>query len=751
MEKQRNDLIVSINSDKQQLLNLEDKILKLLFSSEGNILDDEELVETLNESKETSLVIASRLIDTEKTEEVITLEREKYRPLAAKGAVLFFVVSSLSEIDPMYQVSLRYFSQIFCSVLEQQAPKMKFEERIQYLFKEEVRSIYLNIGRGLFERHKAIYSFLLTTEIQKHDGKISDDEFDFLLRGGSKSLDVPPMPTNLTKVTLKQWTNCFYLQEEFPQFFKNLTKELNNTITIKFMDMQFEVTDGIEDSSVDWNEQLPPFPKLMLISILKPVDLMAAMTCYVGDTLGKEFVEAKTTSIASVYKDMTPSTPLIFILSAGSDPMSALQKYANEMEFLEKLQSISLGQGQGAAAEVLLNKGRNSGQWIYLQNCHLSISWMPALESYVRDLTLGNFKVHPDFRLFLSSMPSKNFPVSILQNSIKLTNETPKGLKSNLMRSLNDVDEEMFEIHILSNAWRKMIFGLCVFHGIIIERKKFGSLGFNILYEFNDSDLSCALNTLNLFIDREVRKDIPWQALEYINGEITYGGRITDEWDRRCARTILKLFCCEQILDEDYKYSQSGVYYCPTLEKLSEFKEYVRNLPFKEEPEIFGMHENANIVYETKEGSFFLQTILENQSRSGSTSTSSNDEAILEKIQKLKSSIAKLVSTDNMKQELTVTDAKDRMMPLTTVLLQEVGRFNKLLRIISSSLNELEKGINGFVVMSENLEAIFDSLLLNQVPRLWAQGGFLSTKSLGSWVDDLIVRIDHVQVSLNAI
>lgn len=51
MEAQRNDLVVKINADKQQLLGLEDKVLKLLFNSEGNILDDEELVETLNDAK----------------------------------------------------------------------------------------------------------------------------------------------------------------------------------------------------------------------------------------------------------------------------------------------------------------------------------------------------------------------------------------------------------------------------------------------------------------------------------------------------------------------------------------------------------------------------------------------------------------------------------------------------------------------------------------------------------------------------
>lgn len=62
-----------------------------------------------------------------------------------------------------------------------------------------------------------------------------------------------------------------------------------------------------------------------------------------------------------------------------------------------------------------------------------------------------------------------------------------------------------------------MIFGLCFFHAVIQERKKFGPLGWNILYEFNDSDRECALLNLNLFCSAG-SYEIPWDALEYITG-----------------------------------------------------------------------------------------------------------------------------------------------------------------------------------------------------------------------------------------
>lgn len=535
MERQRNELIVSINSDKQQLILLEDKILKLLFASKGNILDDEELVETLNESKDTAIVVASRLQDAEKTEEAITFEREKYRNLASKGTVLFFVVTSLAEIDPMYQFSLRYFSQVFCSVIEgEQNLKLSFDDRLEYLITKEIFSIFTNVGRGLFERHKVIFGFLLAIALEKYDRRLGEAEIDFLLKGGGAvgrgggegETTTRKKPAQLTHISESQWSNFLYLEQTFENF-RDVTSHLDERMEVQIGQFHAKI-EGSRDSTRDWNHILKPFEKLMLISCMKFELLVTAMSSFVGEMLGRHFVESQVIPLSTVYQDTSPITPLIFVLSTGSDPMSLLQRFAQEREFAARLNSISLGQGQGAAAENLIANGRVNGHWIFLQNCHLATSWMESLQSIVRSISLGDVKVHEDFRLFLSSMPSSSFPVSVLQNSVKLTNEPPKGLKANLIRSLNDIDEDMYEVHILGEEWKKMVFGICMFHGIILERRKFGSLGFNIHYEFNESDRDCALRTFDLFIDPEARKETPWQALEYINGEITYGGRVTD-------------------------------------------------------------------------------------------------------------------------------------------------------------------------------------------------------------------------------
>lgn len=124
------------------------------------------------------------------------------------------------------------------------------------------------------------------------------------------------------------------------------------------------------------------------------------------------------------------------------------------MGFTEKYKSISLGQGQGPIAEGLIRKGIVEGSWVFLQNCHLATSWMLSMERLIIvEIIEQSETVHEHFRLFLSSMPSVSFPVSVLQNSVKVTNEPPKGLKANIKRAFFDLSEDFFENNRKFSNW----------------------------------------------------------------------------------------------------------------------------------------------------------------------------------------------------------------------------------------------------------------------------------------------------------
>ena len=166
---------------------------------------------------------------------------------------------------------------------------------------------------------------------------------------------------------------------------------------------------------------------------------------------------------------------------------------------------------------------------------------MTRLERKVFDLIEESQDINDDFRLYLTSFPASYFPVSVLQNSIKMTNEPPQGLRANIQRSFDlMISEEVweeFENIEEKSRWKKILFGVTFFHAMTQERRKFGPLGWNIRYEFNDSDLQTSIEVLrNFLVDAAKTTDniVPWDSLTYVTGDINYGGRVTDDWDRRC-------------------------------------------------------------------------------------------------------------------------------------------------------------------------------------------------------------------------
>lgn len=201
---------------------------------------------------------------------------------------------------------------------------------------------------------------------------------------------------------------------------------------------------------------------------------------------------------------------------------------------------------------------------------------------------------HRDFRLWLTSMPNKSFPVSVLQNSVKMTLEPPSGLKQNVLSTYEALDVAEFEDCVKPIVYKKLLFGFAFFHAIVQDRRKFGPIGWNIPYAFTNEDLTVSRRQLKIFI--EAYEDVPYKVLNYIGAVINYGGRVTDDKDVRLINTILADYMNEKMLIDDHPFSKSGVYRSIPVGDIEDYIDYIKKLPLNPDPEAFGLHDNAEIT-----------------------------------------------------------------------------------------------------------------------------------------------------------
>eukprot|EP00795_Rhopilema_esculentum_P009610 gene9610-17369_t len=671
LEEKKNKLILESAANKKQLKEIEDKILEVLSTSEGNILEDETAIKILSSSKVLSEEITAKQEIATATEKEIDETRNGYQPVARHSAILFFCISDLANIEPMYQ------------------------------------------------------------------DEVDDHVWRFLLTGGL-ALDNPhPNPCH-EWLNDKSWSEIVRASD-LPNL-KGLMNDISNPGWRTFYDSASPHFEKLPDP---WELKLQGLDRMVVLRCLRPDKIVPAVQEFIVDHMGRTYIEPPTFNLPLSFNDASCTTPLIFVLSPGADPMAALLKFAESRGFGgDKVQSISLGQGQGPIAAKMIEKALVAGTWVVLQNCHLATSWMPVLEKTCEEVIVPE-NTHENFRLWLTSYPSPDFPVSILQNGVKMTNEPPKGLRANILRSyLNDPisDATFFSACDKPKEWEKMLFGLCFFHALVQERRKFGPLGWNIPYEFNESDLRISMRQLQMFLNEY--KELPLEALTYLFGECNYGGRVTDDKDRRLLLSILSIFVCDDIVNnDDYRFSPSGTYHAPAKGAYDSYLEYIRNLPLNPHPEVFGLHENADITKDQKETQELFDCILLTLPRQSDGGGKSSAETVADLAADILAKFPPPYDLEMVIEKYPVQYTES----MNTVLRQELIRFNRLTEVVVSTLKNIQKAIKGLVVMSSELEDVFNNMLIGKVPAVWASKSYPSLKPLGSYITDLLERLKFFQ------
>lgn len=392
--------------------------------------------------------------------------------------------------------------------------------------------------------------------------------------------------------------------------------------------------------------------------------------------------------------------------------------------------------GQAPVAVKMIEEGLAEGKWVFLANCHLMLSWMPALEKIIEGYIESN--PHPRFRLWLSSSPHPQFPITILQRGIKMTTEPPRGLRANMLKLYNLVGQDQFERCKQSAKYKKLLFSLCWFHAILLERRKFKSLGFNIPYDFNESDFSICHDLVIVFLD-EYPDKTPFDAMRYLIAEANYGGRVTDDWDRRLVNVYINQFFCDEAIDiENFPLSELPDYFIPAEGDLNAYKEFIKTLPQSDHPSAFGQHPNADISSQIEDTADLLSTIVALQPKVVVEGGESNEQKLARQAENMSEQVPPLFDMRSIK---SVMEARSDPDPMKVVLFQEVERYNKLLGVLHRMLKDTKAAVSGLVIVTPELEEVIASLLEYRVPKTWSFC-YPSTKPLGSWMRDLVQRCE---------
>ncbi|CAL1689869.1 unnamed protein product [Lasius platythorax] len=736
LEQERNMLIVSSAEMKRDLKAIEHRILHRLAISKESIVDDIDLILNLEASKAKSEEIKIKMETAELTQRNIELTRSLYMPVANRAQILFFCIVDLQHIDIMYQYSLEWFIVILNNSISNTEKSKDIDKRIADINENFTFALFSNVCRSLFERHKLHFGFLICARILLDDKRIDPKEWRHFLITTSPIRELPnPAPEWITP---RCWREIQAL-ERLSKFDKFVTSFQLSLVQFKTM---FDTQEAhLAPFPEPWKTKLDDFEKLLILKCLRPDKLTNAMHIYLTKYLSQPFVEPQTTELSTIYKESFNITPLVFILSSGTDPATELYKFADKLEMGRKLYSISLGQGQGPKAQAMLKESTEMGTWVFFQNCHLAPTWMPQLESLVE--TLSEKNIHRDFRLWLTSAPSPDFPVSILQNSSKMTIEPPRGIKANMLRAYLTQVTEMQELlqsdHPKAPPFKWLIFSLCMFHSILLERRKFGPLGFNISYEFTSGDLTICLSQLHMFLMEY--DTLPFKVLTYTAGHINYGGRITDDWDRRCVLTLLEDYYNINVVSPDYQFDEQNIYHqLPAAASFNDYLEYIKGLPLNDNPSLFGMHSNADITCAQAETYTCLATLLSMQPREVGIVAASVEKVTIQITNDMLATIPELFDLIAMEARYPILYEES----FNTVLLQEAKRYNDLLEIVQSTLQNLLKALKGLTVMSEQLEMMTTSLFNNKIPSNWQSKSYPSLKSLAAWFLDLKDRIKFI-------
>lgn len=713
LEQRKTELLAKEERLKVQLADLEKQLLEQLATAEGNILENKGLLESLNKTKSSSQEIGTALEESHQLQASVDSQREVYRALATKGSTMYVLLQDLRKVNHMYQFSLNSFFKQFSRALDSHVTATDVSEKLNQLLEALTVLVYMNVSSSLFKADRLMFGLHFLRHCKPE--LFETNEWEFLKGEVAAQGDAGHL--------FPSWANPDR-RDEFGLLGASLPRVVN------FIQLDNEALWSPWAISAECEKELPgpvksklsPFQAMLIVKVLRPDRLESAMHLFVQQGLMIRDTAPPPLAFATLLKETTSSEPVLFLVSPGSDPSKELEDFAEQSVGRDRFHDMAMGGGQNDAAIQLLRDSAHKGDWVYLKNLHLVTSWLPALEKELKVL-----KPHTNFRLWLTTEAHAKFPSILLQSSLKITFESPPGVKKNLLRTYQSLPDNYIEQSSIQKA--QVIFAMSAFHAIMQERRTYIPQGWSKFYEFSQADFRTASALLDQIMQD---RDLPWNALRGLLDMAVYGGRIDNEFDSQVLKSYLMQYFIPETLA---RKKLPGGFKLPESNSLRDYLALINTLPEQDSHELFGLPANIGRSVQ-RYNSLNVIRQLKQLTAVGEDSLKFDREEWSAKLGPLWNLWQTMFKSDLLRLKGTSTDSED---PLESFVSREAISACQLLESVHSSLEGISKVLAGTGLMTSTVEEDAKHLLSNEVPARWTYV-WEGPSSPISWLRTLVRR-----------
>lgn len=629
IDEKRSDLLKLQGEFHLRLRQLEKSLLQALNDAKGKILDDDSVITTLETLKKEAADIGQKVEETDKVIAEIETVSQQYMPLSLACSNIYFTMDSLNQIHFLYQYSLKMFLDIFMTVLYNN-PKLEGKsdhaQRLTIITKDLFAVCYDRTARGMCHSDRLTFAILLCKIHLKGVAETNlDAEFNFFLRSREGLMGNQQQVDGLGA---EQVESVNRLATRLP-IFRRLIERCQATPELGAWLQQGspeQCVPQLWDDTKALSPAAAAMHQLLLIQAFRPDRVIAAGQLLVATVLGDDFMPLAETELdfgACVERQLTANTPALLCSVPGFDASGRVDDLAAEVN--KQISSIAIGSAEGFnQAERAINSACKTGRWVMLKNVHLAPQWLIQLEKKLHSL-----QPHAGFRLFLTMEISPRVPVNLLRAGRIFVFEPPPGIRANLLRTFSTIP--VTRMMRQPSERSRLYFLLAWFHAIVQERLRYVPLGWAKKYEFNESDLRVACDTLDTWIDVTAMgrtnlppEKVPWDAIVTLLAQSIYGGKIDNDFDQRLLASFLAKLFTARSFEADFALvaNVDGVaggpggqrhITMPDGTRRDHFLKWIEALADRQTPSWLGLPNNAEKVLLTTHGTDLVSKLLKMQ------------------------------------------------------------------------------------------------------------------------------------------